>query len=386
MKIRILTFHRPHNFGAVFQAFALKTHLVNMGHDTKFFDYWPSYHEFDYPIHPCLENGISIKRRIINLIKYLPTLSSHLIRYFRFNRFIRHQLGVQGPYFGQSGLAQVTDSALPDLVIYGSDQIWRKHKLKTFNGFDPIYFGSGISKHIPKISYAASMGVIDVDDNDREWLRNSLAQLNFISVREKKLEQLVTSISPKPVTMVLDPVFLPNLSDWERLTHNQRVRKRPYILFYQLSKSNDAVNLVSRIKSNLSCDVIQIRGRIFSGFTEQNTLDAVGPLEFLSLVQNAKFVVSTSFHGVVFSLIFKKQFYALGMGNNSDRALTLLDSVSLDSRYLNSLEDLDLNSSIDYTKVTPLLNAQIDKSKQFLRESIEQILKSANQTPEIGAN
>jgi len=101
------------------------------------------------------------------------------------------------------------------------------------------------------------------------------------------------------------------------------------------------------------------------------------PFGFLSLIYYADMVVSTSFHGVAFSVLFEKEFYCIGLGNNSDRVVSLLNSLGIDNRYLDSIEDynIDMHKKIDYKLVKAKLNPLVNDSQSFIINNIKNVDK-----------
>jgi hypothetical protein len=127
------------------------------------------------------------------------------------------------------------------------------------------------------------------------------------------------------------------------------------------------VAVVSDLKKKTGLDVVEINGLPFN--KTARGIDN-GPLEFLNLGLNAEYVVSTSFHGVVFSIVFEKQFYSLGMGNNSSRVKSILDALGIKDRLISDGNSIDMENKIDYHEVNIKLNILRQKSIEFLRQNI----------------
>jgi len=365
MKIGILTYHRAHNYGAVLQAFALKSYLILQGYDVEFIDYWPKYRKgmYDFVDFSFLNEKISTAEKIKELLKQLLIFPKNVVRYTRFQRFIKHQLNVSNSSIVRDG-SQIKDKY--DLIIFGSDQIWRNNNFKTFKGFDPIYWGQfPEDSNVKKIAYAASMGIMHSTIAQEEFIKEHLRNFHSITVRENKLGNLIQSLTNKKIEQVLDPVFLLDSKEWLQLLSKSNLVKKNYVLLYHLNNSPEAKILTNKIAKLYNCKVIEIRGTVkpFS----LNFYETIGPKRYISLIANAKAIVSTSFHGVAFSIIFKKQFYALGMRNNSERVTSLLKSLDISDRYITNIDTLEnINNPIDYKKVDDTLSYLIKTSKNFL--------------------
>lgn len=365
MKIGILTYHRAHNYGAVLQAYALKSYLVVQGHTVEFIDYWPDYRKgmYDLTDFSILDEKIKISQKIRMLIKQVLVFPAKAVRYARFQKFIEHQLNVSNSSIVRNG-SYIKDKY--DLIIFGSDQIWRNNNFKTFKGFDPVYWGQfPEDSNVKKIAYAASMGIIDTNLEQEKFIKEHAENFHSITVRENKLGKLIQSITNKKIEQVLDPVFLLDSKEWLQLLPKSNSHKKDYVLFYHLNNSPEAEILTKKMAKEYNCKVIEIRGTVkpFS----LNSYETIGPEEYISLIANAKAIVSTSFHGVAFSIIFRKQFYALGMKNNSERVTSLLKSLDIPHRYITNIDTLEnINDPINYEKLEGKLSYLINASKNFL--------------------
>jgi hypothetical protein len=366
MKIGILTYHRSHNYGALLQAFALQTYLRGLVHETEVVDYWPNYHSQEYKLIPYF-NAKSFKGKIKSILLLFIGYPRILKRSRQYKKFIKKQFNLSDkPLYIK---AKTMKEAEYDVVIYGSDQIWRKQNYPLFKGFDEIYFGSNPLFARKKVSYAASMGVINLKDEDRVFLKKMMNNFDVISVRESNLKKVLENVIGREISLALDPVFLLDKEKWQTLIPERKIKEK-YILLYQLVPSEESIKLTNKLQGNNGYKVIEIRGRVNSLLFGKRYMQTESPFEFLSLINNAEFVVSTSFHGAAFSLIFEKQFYAVGMGNNSGRILTLLSSLEIENRYLQKIEGVNIKETIDYINVNKKLIENRENSICFLKNAL----------------
>lgn len=371
MKIGILTFHRAHNYGALLQAYALLTYIKSLGHNVEIIDYWPDYHNEDYKLIPYFK-AKTLKGKIKSLLLFIIGFQRIIKRSNGYKQFIKEKfnLSKKPQYTYEKGML----NAEYDLVIYGSDQIWRRSNYPLFKGFSDVYYGAYPTSVNQKITYAASMGIIDISNEEKTYIKTSLKNFNSISVREKKLKELIESFTNNPVSLVLDPVFLLSKSNWSELsikTLNKYSKK--YILFYQLNPSKEAIDLTNEIKAYYGYDVVEIRGRVEPLLFQKRYYQTGNPTEFISLVNNAEIVVSTSFHGVAFSILFEKQFYTLGMNNNSERVRSLLDQLGISNRFIKNNIDIDYSKGIDYSSVNAKLEVLKKESQNYLIKAIKNV-------------
>jgi hypothetical protein len=189
-----------------------------------------------------------------------------------------------------------------DCVIYGSDQIWWRHSpFPTYPGFDPVFWGEYIPSSSKKIAYAASMGQIDIDSHDKDFIKNALVHFNHISVREEGLRQLLQPLTSKNILTAVDPTLLMGIDFWKKYA-DAFIPKEKYVLLYNLNPSKAAEQLARKKAQQLNCRYIEITGAVNPlkiGKEYKQTVDA---FEFITYIRHAEYVVTTSFHGTAFSI------------------------------------------------------------------------------------
>ncbi|WP_270576121.1 polysaccharide pyruvyl transferase family protein [Bacteroides cellulosilyticus] len=350
MKIGVLTYHRSHNYGALLQALALRYKLTEMGHEVCFIDYWPKYHQDMYSLFSMRYvlhcSKINVVKYILNTILYWNRRKK---RIDEFEQFIGEYIV---PY-----CAEYSDKNEYDIIVYGSDQIWRKQPGLS-NHFNPVYFADNILHAKKHMSYAASMGMLKLDIEDYSFLRMKMKNFFKISVREKSLKEILETIGVN-APIVLDPTLLLTKTDWDELFPIKRLYDERYILYYRLSRSFDE-KIVADFAKRKGCRLLILDGVV--RMTKNKTIFAANPLQFLSLIKYADFVFSSSYHGMVFSLIFNKEFYACFPVNEERRAKSLLDIVNLSNRLLFQKDEIAYDiEKIDYKNV----NRRIEELRAF---------------------
>lgn len=256
-----------------------------------------------------------------------------------------------------------------DLIVYGSDQIWRNHIVDKRDKFDPMYFGENLPASQKIISYAVSMGVIDANEEDRAFLQKALSQYSTILVREKNLSKLVSNLGYEN-KVVLDPVFLLEKIEWEKMVVNVPKRDYKYILYYQLVFSQEGLELAKKLQAKLNCELIILTGTVIPLNFTKNTKQTASPIEFLSLIKDAEYVITTSFHGTAFSIIFEKQFYSINLEKISGRVQTLLSQMDISDRCVKSILDFEQIKLIDYQSINQKKEAIINESKKELYNAL----------------
>jgi len=371
MRIGILTYHRAENYGALLQAYALRTYLAGLGHDVDFVDYWPDYHHRYFELFSWRKFRESNLRGKMVLLYY--TLFWHQARRRRqqnLQAFMREELGLplEARYRNDHDVVNEFD-----VVFYGSDQIWRRQRMPSHPDFDFWYFGSD-NVQARKIAYAASMGSIDVKENKKEVLRKHLLGFEAISVRETSLKEWLTSLNIQ-AQIVCDPVFLLGKEVWLSLANkaSEQPPYQHYILVYNLLGQTSTVNFAERLSKEKHLPIVEVNKK-YVLFTSGRRYCRTARVEhFLSLLAHADYVVSNSFHGVALSLIFQKQFFAVGMGQRAGRVTSLLDSLRIPEQYTDVWRYVP---SIDYTVLSPLLSDMVRSSRAFIQDSISNHLTS----------
>lgn len=366
MKIGILTYHRAENYGALLQAYGLKTYLETLGHDVSFVDYWPDYHKeyFDlFPLAKFRTAGIKTKVKII--INFCLFYLVRKTRKKNLQEFMYKHLGLSKKIKFNNESSRCNDY---DVVFYGSDQIWRKQGMQSHPGFDLWYLGSDNIITHKKIAYAASMGHANLQTEDYAVLKKEFQNFSSISVREKSLELLVADLG-FPCKQVIDPVFLLSKAQWQELSHSARkMSECKYILIYNLLSSEETVRFAEKLSREKKLPIIEINKKYVLRKFGKRYNHTARVEEFLWLIENAEYVVSNSFHGVALSLIFQKQFFAVGMGERADRVKSLLSLTGLECRYMETGK-YDL-ADIEYGEVIERLKESVQTSKQFIKHSL----------------
>lgn len=332
MKIGILTFHRAQNYGAVLQCYALQTFLSEKGHNVFILDYnkselWNYYKWF-------LPQRFYFQRNIRTLVRrYCKELLLLPIRKKRYDGFIHFNK----KYLNTISLSEINDNPF-DIIIVGSDQVW---DIDITHGFDSMYWGNFKKPTNTKlISYAASLETYWKPEDDKNVLRY-LRNFDVIGVREDRIKNKLNSInSSLLISVVPDPTLILNESNWTQLVKKSKI-KEPYILVYQARNSDLLVKKAIQFSQKIKIKLLFLS----AGIEKINSKECIcsSPEDFLTLFKNATYIISSSFHGVVFSLIFNKPFTAIKLNDGKDgRIINLLRKIKREN-YL-----CDIDSDIEY--------------------------------------
>lgn len=365
MKIGILTFHRAENFGAALQVYALCEYLNSLGHSAEVIDYRTRAIEQNYDIfNPSI---LFSRKNILHTLRlYFKRISNYKSLYKKKKLFCEFRK----KYLKLTPSLKSIDSDLGfDAYIAGSDQIWR---LSITGGLDNCYFLNFPTKNnAKKIVYAASSELSDYTSlyNCKEKLSKLLSNIHSISVREIELKEEISKYTGKEISTCVDPTFLLSSNYYRKLATLPKVSG--YILVYHLSTSEHAYRLARKISIETGKTIIEIfAGDIikFDSSTHER-LNAFGPTELLGYIINADTVITTSFHGLALSTIFRKNFWVVKNSSNI-RLRNLLRSVGLESRLLENADKYKGEVAINYQDVETKNAMLIQASKDFLNKAL----------------
>ena len=363
MTIGILTFQRALNYGAFLQAYATKSFLRSSGYDTEMVDYWPKAHADYVNKRKLTARGWINKTKLF--ILYLLSTPLFKERKRKMNLLRQNYLGLQPkPLYTRGEELSKTNY---DVVIYGSDQIWWNHAVySTKIEYDDTYWGYYLPQTTKRVAYAPSMGIIDIREQDKAFIQQSLKNFSHLSTRETTLREALLPYTNKEIQVVLDPVFLPEKEFW--LQHIQtRTINEPYLLYYSLIPTPEAYSNAKKIAKEKGLRFIEIAAKVRDFRSSPQLIQTADALEFLSLIYYADFVVSTSFHGTAFSIILEKPFCVTGLGKQSGRVLSLLTLLGIEERYTENPSQL---GTIDYEPVRERLCRLQQTSRNYLLKSI----------------
>lgn len=347
----VITFHNYDNYGAILQSYALQKWLRKLGLDTEIIDY-----DCAYISHPFSLNTLK-KKGLFNYIYGAIGHICYIPRSFRCNQFRKNlQYSKALTSDNRDEMGQKYDA-----YIAGSDQIW-DYKL---TDFDRTYFLDFVKEGHKKFSYAASIGENLPPENIRGTYRDLLKSFNKIIVRESYGADVVEELTGSRPETACDPTLLLDGNAWAKLAIPPRTNKK-YILVYQLGISKELVNFVKKLQSETGLKVIYIPFPLV-GLMKCNIKLFIGPREWLGLFHDAEYVVSDSFHGIVFAMQFHKKFFGMTKGHHRNKRVEeLLQLTGLENRTIESSADQILTTEIDYDYADRQL-------KQYRQTSLKQL-------------
>ena len=256
--------------------------------------------------------------------------------------------------------------------------------LLTLYDLDENYFLSFAEKDKLKISYAASLGVSSLNNLQKSIYSQYLNNFNSISVREKAAKEILTAIINKEPELSVDPTLLLSADEWDEIAAPQKI-KEPYVFLYALGddekirKTAEKFAKSKGLKLVLIPDLLGAYRRKDRKIKAENITDAT-PNDFVSLIKHADYIFTDSFHACVFSLVYKKQFFAfqrVGGVKMGSRIETLTELFECSERFIKdektTVEDLVSMPKTDYSKQFNEFIKEKEKSLKYLKESLTEI-------------
>lgn len=351
--VGILTFYLNHNYGSTLQCYALKKAVEKIsGYNVNIIP-----HTFVDRI----ENGFGES--------YLYEKYEERIK--KFDDFLKNEISCKAEH-----ISKLSPENAPyyDYYIVGSDVIWNTKLTYSDSAFF-LDFATDINA--VKISYAPSLGVKDTGLLNHSLFEKYIDKFDFLSIRESEDINFIKQFTEKEVSRVADPTFLLEKEEYLELIYTQKKKTKGFILVYLIYEDSDNIqrvlNYINRVALKKDLDIIHfiynIPNYIFGDRGKTFAFD--GPKDFLWYVNNADMIITNSFHGVAFSVIFRKPFYALIRPDGGKKVTSILKEFSLEERILNNDINLDnLDFKIDYSKAEPKINQLKAKSYQYLKNAL----------------
>lgn len=362
MKVGVVTFHSAFNFGATLQTWALQKALKQIGTEPCVINYHPWIIDGLYDPYGGRSGFARTKRHW-----YLKLMSPEkVVRVKKYSAFIRDHLNLVGDYKTYEELK--ANPPKLDAYITGSDQVWNSSHT---GGYDPAYFLEFAPADAIKIAYGASVGKNMVLPAYQKQIRNALKDYRGISLREVSTTPAIEKLTKQRVNVVADPTLLLRREDYDEIRVDEK-RKEKYILVYMMEDSVEVKRLSNRISRLLGYPVVQRRAAKKFNYELESCYTST-PGEFLGLISNAECVITNSFHGTVFSLIYEKPFISLLHSDTGSRTVDLLRSLHMEDHIVRNAENFyDLGRF--QIKDPELLHRSMEhvreKSFHFLKQSL----------------
>lgn len=385
MKIGIISINahtKVLNFASPLHSYVFQEFLKKNGIESTIIDYKPVYYGKYDVRHPLFyyidypDNDPVVQNRLLK--KWKNLFFEREKRYDLFEEFINKYYNKTDKCYN----AKILDTEDPgfDCYICVTDVIW---KYNPKNGFDRGYLlACEQMKGKKKIAYAASRGAKGYTEEQAKEFFDYISDIDYISVREKSLQNYIQENSDLPVTHVVDPVFLMEKEFYYDLA--VRPKKKGYVLLYVvMEKAKDLVKAAVKFAQAHDLEVIELSENLedekIPKGTHHKVIYDIGVEEWLGYMQDAEYIFTNSFHACCFSIIFGKQFFA--GARSGDKIDSVLDLFGLANRRIikMNVESILQIPDIDYEIVNDRKKELVESSSDFILNAIHDMEKKEHQ-------
>lgn len=367
--VGIMTWLHNGNYGTVLQAYALQQYLRKQGYSVTNIDFNASTTE---KVKNLLYRGNSAKLFLekfdIAMTQRSADSEKQKVKERRFQEFINNNFNLTKRISTYKSLSQYSDCF--ESYVCGSDQIWSPVLLNT-----PYYFDF-VSDNRKKIAYACSFGVSSVPLRKSRIITELLKRYDRISVREQNGQKIIKDLIGVDVPTTVDPVFLLDDREWDKIAKDSCIAGE-YVFAYFLTYNSSYIELAKKVARKLDVKLVMVPVTKEEYNVEAELAQDVGPAEWIGLIKNAKVVLTDSFHGCVFSLLYEKpilifkRFADSNKESQNSRIYTLIKQYGLQDRLVDiTTYDFDGLDSIEKSiRLQIEMNSQV--SKKWLIDSLE---------------
>lgn len=379
-KIGIVTFHRSHNCGSIMQSYAMQEVLKKYGYQPEFIDFsTQGQKELYFVFRPFKFNTArnfarSVYKNGLGAILYDRAKKN----WISYDKYLTKHLNVSARSYSDN--SELVEAELGyDKYLTGSDQVWNV----SIDDYDDAYFLNFVHKH-PKIAYAVSQGAKDIRKyaSDPQKIAEYIKDIDFVSTREENGQKWLEGLTGVKYPVVLDPTLLHSQSAYTSIEEPHGVpgiESDEYIFVYATPLSPEFMKLIKKYAKQNNLEIVIWHNDIWlkrlGWLTGVKCPKGQNPGKYLDLIKNAKFVCTSSFHGVAFSTIYRKNFVVLeneGMrAGQDDRMTGFLKRLNLFDRIV-SLSKFDdkMNEPIEYADFEKELKIQQEFSHNFLEVAL----------------
>lgn len=367
--VGIITFHNSYNCGSMLQSYALQKVLNKLGVKNEIIDFSNDGQKSVYSIFSKNNNIKNILKNIL-ILPYKRRIERN---YFSYELFKNENFCLTKDKYGSIEDLKKIDYKI---VVTGSDQVWNI----TIEDGDDAYFLPWVKKG-KKVAYSPSFGsknIMKYSDNIEKY-KKFLLDFNYISIRENNGKKWIYDLTGQVADVLLDPTLLLNREDYEDIVSTKLVLPSKFIFYYSPGFDHEINRLVKKIAKKYDLPIIAFNSKNFYiklMNLQQFTLPEIeNPSTYLQLISKATIVITTSFHGTIFSSIFKKCFWTIkngGMFESDDRVLTLTTNLDLNDRLIDIKfdENFDYLCKKNYDQYDTNLEQLRKKSLNYLNESV----------------
>lgn len=362
------------NYGAALHSYAFQKILEKMGRRSVIINYTPlkieNYH-IKYPLFNPPSSG-GLRGFLSHFIIWGLGFFSNLSKYNKFHRFFKKNTTITKKAYHYKDLINLPqiENFNFDTFICESDVIWKTYDDIKFD--DILYLNFPAANNKKKVAYSPSLSSKPFSSKEEETFKKLVSSFTAISTREQQGADYLSKILNKDVEWVLDPTLLLDAEDYEPIIN--KPKENGYILVYNcMLNDKSMINEATKYAEAKGKKLIEISNWYNNKFNYKHTVKTdLGIEEFLGYFKYADTIICNAFHGLCFSVIFKKEVFLFLRDESDFRMQSITDQLALSSRLIGWKDrhiPFDL-PQIDYPNVYSFLNKYRKKSNDFIKENI----------------
>lgn len=373
-KVALITYY-GNNYGGCLQAYAIQQTIKNLGYNPQILQVYTPLIGKDFnkcvAIRRILKDPIAFLRRR----KYIKEHSrNEVIRSQAFDRYRSEFLTFDKSFTLSAD--NLSGAINYNTFVCGSDQIWNP----VLYGVHPIWTMKFAPSGSNKVAYAPSLGISNIPAEYHEAFRENLKDYSYLSCREQEGANSLANVLGRQVDVVLDPTLLLTSEQWHDFARPVDVKK-PYIFCYLFGDYEYIAQVKNRVKAYFGLDIVCLPYNLRELKADDVKLYNITPNQFVWLIENAKYVVTDSFHASVFSIKMSTPFVALKRTSDSDkknmnsRLYTLLHATGLEDRIVGESMvggiDQIVERNVDFRKANEQLSIYMKRDIAKLEKALE---------------
>lgn len=370
--IGLITFHESDNYGTCLQAFALQTMIENLDYNCNI---------INYKRHNIINNSKRDRNSIKKIIEAYGFRNLFRIKKIKkhsaekkesFSNFRKKYFHyTENIYYSVDDLKKIENYY--DAFVCGSDMIWTLDRIDEVD----IFFMNFIKKK-PKIAYAPSFGSSTINLKVNSDILEMLNKFNSLSCREKSGVEFINNNCINEANFVCDPTLLIPKDKWFEMFNFKNNTENKVVSYLFEGTPTWAKNIFNKLEEESAIEYIPMTVPEIGIMLSKNKIEAIGPEEFVKNIASAKMVITNSYHGLLFSIIFEKQFIVLRRdksgkwGHFEERMRGILKYLGLENRIIEVESDYTkIKSEINYKLINDKIEKLRNSSLKYLKESLE---------------
>lgn len=367
-KVGIITLHRVVNYGSVLQTYALQEKIRECGYEPTVIDYYPERLKLKGMLKRIKDKGEKFKKNIfIRNAARIIIFPSYIIRFAMFKKFLKKYINLTDKtYYSEKEINKEKFDF--DIYCTGSDQVWNSEWNEKIEY--PLFLNF-VPDEKRKIAYAASFGKKALEKWEISETKRLLQKYASISLREKSGVDILESLEIKNGVHVVDPTLLLSGNDWRKIS-SKKFENEKYILVYNLNRNKKIDKYADNLSKKTGLKVKFLSYQLHEFYKKGKMVCNPKVEDFLALIDNAKYVITDSFHATAFSINFNTEFIIVYPEKFSTRLQSLLELNGLINRVAKDEKDLEIiKDRIDFKRVNNIMQNERNKSFEWLRNNLK---------------